>query len=434
MTNKLEDKSNSNIEKILSLGKANGSEEYCYQIGFWQCSNCGTKDIYGFYQNCPQCGSSKDLEEAESEYLPDSALYYTEEMLNQLTDTANPDWICDHCSTTNRFSNSVCKNCGASKSGKSVEQITYDLDEVPTTAEEGKRQAKLRKDQQSNQSTAEEGKTLFSADDYNDDNPSGLLGIPKSMIAGGLALIIALFGLFYWMLQPRVVNAKVSNMKWQRIIEVEALKTFSESDWTLPNTARLTNKRSEIRSYRTVVDYYVTKYKQVRVQTGTVTKTKSVQYQSGSKTTSYECGKTKTGSGAWKTNYCTKSEPVYSTRNETYQEPVYGYKDEPYQEPVTHQEPIYDTKYYYDIDRWVAVNPIVLDGGQKTLRSWPMFKPLAGQTREIQRREVLTIDLVDDSGETYSVSVNEAQWDKLDLGQTRRIEIGLGKSVTKTDF
>lgn len=58
------------------------------------------------------------------------------------------------------------------------------------------------------------------------------------------------------------------------------------------------------------------------------------------------------------------------------------YKDETYtetsHEPVYRQEPVYDTKYYYEIDRWTVVDTIKSSGHDQN-PLWPELKLKDGQ-------------------------------------------------------
>ena len=64
----------------------------------------------------------------------------------------------------------------------------------------------------------------------------------------------------------------------------------------------------------------------------------------------------------------TKRVPVY--KEETYTETS--------REPVYRQEPVYDTKYYYEIDRWTVVDAAKSSGHDQN-PSWPELKLKDGQ-------------------------------------------------------
>ena len=68
--------------------------------------------------------------------------------------------------------------------------------------------------------------------------------------------------------------------------------------------------------------------------------------------------------------------------------PVYRteYYDEPEQEPVYRSEPVYQTKYYYDIDRWVEVQTYETSGNDHD-PYWSSEYTLAANQRDTMRSE-----------------------------------------------
>ena len=68
-------------------------------------------------------------------------------------------------------------------------------------------------------------------------------------------------------LAPKVKNVTIDDLDWERTIDIEEVVTHNESDWSLPDDARLQYTKSEIQSYKDVLDHY---------ETVTETKTRSV--------------------------------------------------------------------------------------------------------------------------------------------------------------
>ena len=68
-------------------------------------------------------------------------------------------------------------------------------------------------------------------------------------------------------LAPKIKNVTIDDLDWERTIDIEEVVTHNESDWSLPDDARLQYTKSEIQSYKDVLDHY---------ETVTETKTRSV--------------------------------------------------------------------------------------------------------------------------------------------------------------
>ena len=93
---------------------------------------------------------------------------------------------------------------------------------------------------------------------------------------------------------------------------------------------RVYDERQEIRSYKSVLDHY---------ETRTETKSRQVFDHNESYTTYSD-----NGNGTFTEQV--HENPVYRTE----------YYTETYEEPVYRQEPVYDTKYYYEIERWFPID------------------------------------------------------------------------------
>ena len=84
------------------------------------------------------------------------------------------------------------------------------------------------------------------------------------LILGIFAAII--FGMMSC-LAPKIKNVTIDDLDWERTIDIEEVVTHNKSDWSLPDDARLQYTKSEIQSYKDVLDHY---------ETVTETKTRSV--------------------------------------------------------------------------------------------------------------------------------------------------------------
>ena len=57
-------------------------------------------------------------------------------------------------------------------------------------------------------------------------------------------------------LAPKVKNVTIDDFDWERTIDIEEIVTHNESDWQLPDGARLQYTKNEIKSYEQVIDHY----------------------------------------------------------------------------------------------------------------------------------------------------------------------------------
>ena len=80
--------------------------------------------------------------------------------------------------------------------------------------------------------------------------------------------------------RPVNIQGTVEEVRWTNTVYVEELKTFNESDWSLPRGARLQYTKEEIRSYEKVLDHMDEVTKSRRVEDGghteEITKTRTV--------------------------------------------------------------------------------------------------------------------------------------------------------------
>jgi hypothetical protein len=104
-------------------------------------------------------------------------------------------------------------------------------------------------------------------------------------------------------------------------------------------------------------------------------------------------------------------------KEQTIQVPVYRteIRTETYQEPVYRREPVYATKYYYEIDKWVYSETLKASQYDHS-PYWPS-KELSEKEREGTKREEYKIQVINEKGElkTYKLSFNE--WNSLKVNQ-----------------
>ena len=321
---------------------------------YWDCEHCGTKGIDGLVDVCPACGSGKgknvryymkSVEEVSAEELEAAGISADE------NDGKHVEWICAYCGSLNNFRDQTCVHCGADRAekeqdyGGDTSQTMYRRDKDGTLHQTAKPKP-------------EKTETYVTEEDVRPQTP------PRKA-SGGMARfllpLVAVLGILAFLLWPHTAAEAISGFSWQRSVLVEELQTFSESGWNTPAGARVTGSRNELYGYRDVLDYYRTVY---------VERTRQVvdHYD-----TSYEY--TDNGNGTFSEREVRT--PVY--RTETYTEPV--------QEPVYRKEPIYQTKYYYEVDRWMPVRKYETQGTDHD-PYWSREYTLKENQRDISREEV----------------------------------------------
>lgn len=334
----------------------------------WDCPYCGQKRIGGLTKHCPGCGQPQST----------NTVFYMGEKKNYVdADRAKnygkgADWMCDYCGSLNRYDQTSCSNCGAER-------------------EEAKGDYFSNKTQDGSQTVPK--KQHFDPAPA----PAPKKGFPKILLLGLLAIIavITFFAL------PKKHDVSITSKEWAREISIEAYKTLQESDWTVPEGGRVTDQKSELHHYDKVLDHY----EYVDVQ-----RTRTVPNGSHTETTY-----SNNGDGTFTEH--TREVTDYTT--ETY------YETE--KRPVYRDEPRYQTKYYYDIDRWVPERTVDTSGGEDE----PYWgKPeLASNERESGREEIYVLHMKDnkkDKEYSYTCSSLE-EWNNYKSGDGITIVVQGGK-------
>lgn len=191
------------------------------------------------------------------------------------------------------------------------------------------------------------------------------------------------------------ITLTVQDLRWERGVEVEALRTLTLEDWNVPGDGRIISSSRQIRRYDRVLDHYETRTRQV-----------SEQVLTGYDTERYVCGTIDNGNGFFEDRYCTRSVPRYETK----------YSTETYREPIYRNDPVYDTKYVYQVDRWQTDRFVKASG--ETNPYWPTPDGLGPRQRvgdeRIQRYIVV---MTDPRGRTHERDVSNENWSRLDEGE-----------------
>ena len=216
------------------------------------------------------------------------------------------------------------------------------------------------------------------------------------IILGGIALVLLLGVGVYSLLKGEDKDATISGFSWERSIELEALRTFTEEDWSVPPGGRVLSSRTEIHHYDRVIVGHETKYRTVndRVKVGSE---------------SYVCGKEDLGNGRFRDKTCTRDKYENRSRQESYQEPIYQ------------SVPNYQRKYTYHVDRWVHSRSIRNSGPDKDPR-WGDFG-LESDEREKERSEKYVVHAVGGDGKQYSFAAPLTNWASYQPGHSLTITV-----------
>ena len=386
--------------------------------GFWDCPWCGKKHIRGLVRECPSCGAARG--EDVTFYMDDPHNYIDEETVKKVG--TNPDWLCMYCGGLNNDKLTICKSCGASRDGtKNYFQIKKDrpkkFNGLPITQNkqpnpyyhddeednDGEYESSTdEKDDVSNNSSDNTENQVDEKEQKNNPFKDWLKSInwkKAGLISLGSILAIVLIIGIISIFTPKMHTVTVDGFYWERSIDVEKLTTVNESDWDLPSGGRLQRTAEEIRSYKDVFDHYETKTRQVAEQVLDHYETVVTGY-------------TDNGNGTFSEK--TEQRPVYRTE----------YRTETYEEPVYKSVPVYDTKYYYEIDKWLHEKYITTKGDDQS-PEWGVYE-CEDKERLGSRSETYKIYVTDekDKQDEYTLDLNE--WKELKQGDKIKVKVHFG--------
>ena len=341
-------------------------------MGYWDCPVCGSKEIRGDVVNCPSCGRARgdvkfylkgveegatreENERGDIEYLSEEQAKYV---------SKNPDWYCSFCNSLNSDNAQFCGNCGASRANS--EANYFDM---------------LKKNQE--KTAAEQA-----AQPRASAQPQKRSSRPLVIFA---VILLAVIGLFVWMNGNKTAgDLKVTALEWTRVIQIDRNREYSESDWMLPDGATLTDTRSELHHFDSVLDHY---------------ESREVQ-RSRQVVDHYETYYTYEDNGNGTFSEISHERPVYTTE----------YYTETVQEPVYVQVPRYANKYYYTIWRWKPEREVTASGTDHQT-AWPEYT-LEENEREGGRAEQyrFTVEHQEKKEAPATYVVDEAHWMELNVG------------------
>ena len=354
--------------------------------GYWDCPYCSSREIDGLVDFCPNCGVHKPKDVKyylkgnvttnttySKSQVPDSDVLSEKELekagiSKEECDGKHKEWVCDFCGSLNNWADNVCSSCGSQKD----ESDTLYGGEKKSGEEPAEQQHTASSQDKEQLSVWDKIKSFF---------------VKNRKAAAIVTVIIAVLSVMFF---PYKKVVTVKSFAWERNISLEEYRTVQESDWNVPEGGRVYDEKTEIKSYVSVVDHYETVWE---------TKTREV-FDHNETSTTYSDN----GNGTFTEH--TTTTPVY--RTETYQES--------HEEPVYRQDPVYATKYYYDIDKWVDTGNDYPSSGKDHKPYWNEdYKPMADNIRDTDRSETYTVKF--DNGKTQEKSYSE--WKNMKIGDTK---------------
>ena len=351
--------------------------------GLWDCPYCETKGIRGREKKCPICGKIRD--NSTKFYLGDTRNYVSEEKSKHIS--KNPDWLCEYCNSYNAAEEIECGVCGHKRDSEDKDYFHHQRknEESRISYENNNLEKAIKRESQ-----YKERPTQLSKPKKNNNS---------FFKFGGITLaIITFISLMCFLFIPKEALMRVDDMTWNYNIEIQELRTVEESDWSLPSSGRLLYSQMEIHHYQDVLDHYETK-------TRTYTEQVLDHYET------VVTGHRDLGNGYFEE--ITTEKPVY--RNET--------RTETYEEPVYRKEPVMQTKYYYEIDKWMHDRSIKTNGHDKE-PYWGEFT-LENKEREGSRttKYEMTGTIMDKKEKEYTFQISEQEWKTYNIGDEITVTI-----------
>lgn len=370
----------------------------------WDCKYCDHTGILGRHRTCPNCGKTRG--DTVKFYLPDNpeSKVLSKEESDKISNKA--DWYCDYCDALNKAEDSICHACGSARSESKKDYFDLRKDDE---IREQKKDAQLREAQRAIESVecflkddANHKRNKLSSNDYDDNdevektiNSSGQNNGLFKKIIFGLVALLAVFGVVC-LFKPTTNDVSVIDKSWERNISIEESKWVEESGWTLPGDAKLLHSAREIKTYEKVFDHYETKTVQ-----------KSRQVQDG-----YDVSYTYKDLGNGYAEQVEHKTPRYKTEYYTETEEV----------PVYRDEPVYATKYYYEIERWFKVRSVDTNGKDDEPYWGKVI--LGDKEREGHKMEDYDITVViKDKEKEFDLDLSE--WEQIEINDEIKIKTNL---------
>ncbi|MBR0133925.1 hypothetical protein IJM16_01525 [Candidatus Saccharibacteria bacterium] len=353
-------------------------------MGYWDCPYCGKSNIPGNMQSCTGCGRTRD---GSVKFHPPGQSPSTPKVYVTDPDKADrlrnsPDWHCSFCGGMVNHYQSQCPNCGHTRDESDRHYFQLHPERKTTIYPASDSSSPSADGEEHHRSTSASssfsaGKNSFhlpKRSNFSSSIPWKRIGIILLIISLVTGVAVGAWFIF----SPKERYITVTDIYWSRAIDIEEYRTVRESDWSVPPGGRVQYTQQEIHHYDRVLDHYdtVTKYRQVV-----------------------------TGSHEEVTGYRDMGNGYYEEITRT----VYDYGTEPYteQEPVYRNDPVYRTKYYYDIERWMY-DYTVRSGAHDKQPYWPEYTLEDDKHRAGSKSQSYNITAVyEDKSDNYSMNYND---------------------------
>ena len=342
-------------------------------IGCWDCQYCGTTRISGELRECPNCGRARDKD----------VKFYIADPENYAKDpdsvSREADWVCPYCDCLNPAASSTCQSCGAQRDSQ-----TKDYFQNREAQDKEKAEQAAHHTQETQHTHAAQTASTAAAS----RGGRGRLFVILAVIAAVIALVV-------FLVSPKQKAMEIASCNWERSVEVQLYKEMQDSGWSLPQDAYDVTSREEIYGYESVFDHYETRTRKVAEQVldgyDTVPDYKDL------------------GNGSFEV--FENKIPRYRTE----------YHTESYQEPIYRSVPIYQTKYYFLIMRWVSDHYETTSGQDDT----PYFADIGVSSTCREGAKTERYWIVDTDGNQYVTSYD--LWKDLTAGQKIKAEVQFGE-------
>jgi hypothetical protein len=337
--------------------------------------------------NCAGCGTRRG---ADVEFFLDEdvSAVADEALLREASD--GPDWLCETCGGSNRFSIQTCQTCGAPPGNSNFRKVVdgdlhafrgadSDLRVTPDPSVT----SPLAGEQ-----TASDMRIVHPAWARASAGGGHVPGWTPALRTIGVVLagvaLLALLNLgggrgggsvsrFEQRVDPRhsisrSIELAVDRVEWKRSIVLEEYRKVIAEDWedSVPPDAQVISRRQDIHHHdrMTVGSHTVQEHYTERVRSGSRTVTEHYTDREQAGTERYQCGTRNRGNGYFETVYCTR--PVYRTVTKTRSKQVDDYQTvSRVRDKVVDDYkdiPAYRTKIKYSIKRWVPADTAIAQG------------------------------------------------------------------------
>jgi hypothetical protein len=351
----------------------------------WTCEHCGFQNL-GRYKNCQKCGAPQS-KDTKFHRPSDGPKEVTDPRLVQMA-MNGPDVHCPYCGTRNPNGARLCSQCGGELRGGKIRE-TGDVD---TKEDEGVYHGEYKPPDEEDENAevdqvfAAPPPTSYPRQRYTPVQQSILESTNNTLLTniGIGAIVVLLVGIFIWYAYMKwfkvtEVPVTLNSFSWKTEIHIGEIFTYHEGGWSIPPGGRKTGSEE-----RFTGRYY---QKQVCEQ---VSVPKSEQYV---------CGETCVDLG----NGFENCSDRMCTRNWTEMETQCHQEDD-------YSRPIYETWYFYDIDRWTQTRTVTASSLDNE-PYWPEFNLAPGES-EGDRTVMFVVNYTDELGETHTLtSYNPTDWD-----------------------